>query len=35
MNQQIAEWSSWGTPQKCKKLDGKGRKLMFYDRTPA
>ena len=27
------EWTAWNTPQKYEKLDGKGRKLMLYDRT--
>jgi hypothetical protein len=27
------EWTYWDTPQKYEKLDGTGRKLMFYDRT--
>ena len=27
------EWTYWNTPQKYEKLDGTGRKLMFYDKT--
>jgi hypothetical protein len=26
------EWTRWHTPRECKHLDGKGRKLLFYDR---
>ncbi len=27
------EWTGWNTPRKYKHLDGKGRKLILYDRT--
>lgn len=27
------EWVEWNTPRKYKHLDGKGRKLILYDRT--
>jgi len=27
------EWTYWNTPREYKALDGRGRKLMFYDRT--
>lgn len=27
------EWDNWHTPRKYKHLDGKGRKLILYDRT--
>ena len=29
----IREWEDWNTPRKYEKLDGKGRKLILYDRT--